>query len=318
MPQHISIQGFQGSFHEVAARRYFGATPALLPCATFAAVVAHVVSGTADAGLMAVENSLAGSILPNYLLLERHAVRVTGEVYLPIHQHLLGLPGTTLAEVRAVQSHPMALRQCGEFLAGHPHWKLVETDDTGRSAQLLAETRTPGVAVVAGAQAATQFGLDILAAAIHDDPHNYTRFLVLERAAPAPADPRADKASLYFCAPHAPGSLAAVLTRVAAHGLNLSKLQSCPRPGHTRTPAGAWHYGFHADVEFEQPGQLEALLADLGPVTEELRVLGAYRRGSMAGAMGAAPLLTKEGMFEPQARTGVVVGVERSLNKLSQ
>ncbi|UOQ97783.1 prephenate dehydratase [Hymenobacter sp. 5317J-9] len=273
MPKHVSIQGFQGSFHEVAARQFFGAAPVLLPCATFAAVVAHVVQGTAEAGLMAMENSLAGSILPNYLLLERHAVQVTGEVYLPIHQHLLALPGTTLADVQQVHSHPMALRQCGEFLDRHPHWKLVETDDTGHSAQLLAQHRTPGVAVVAGAQAAEQFGLQILAPAIHDDPHNYTRFLVLERAEMAQPNPQADKASLYFCAPHAPGSLAAVLTRVAAHGLNLSKLQSCPRPGQP------WHYGFHADVEFENLAQLEALLADLAPVTEELRVLGTYRRG---------------------------------------
>ena len=291
MPQHVSIQGFQGSFHEVAARRFFGAQPALLACATFGAVVAHVVNGTADAGLMAMENSLAGSILPNYLLLERHAVRVTGEVYLPIHQHLLALPGTTLADVRAVHSHPMALRQCGEFLDCHPHWKLVETDDTGHSAQLLAESRTPGVAVVAGAQAAEQFGLQILAPAIHDDPHNYTRFLVLERAAEGQPDPLADKASLYFCAPHAPGSLAAVLARVAAHGLNLSKLQSGPRPGQP------WHYGFHADVEFAALAQLEALLADLEPVTEELRVLGVYRRGSMAEAMGegneAGPVIAR-------------------------
>ncbi|MCC3154206.1 prephenate dehydratase domain-containing protein [Hymenobacter sp. BT770] len=273
MPKHVSIQGFKGSFHEVAARQYFGAKPDLLPCATFAAVVAHVVNGSAEAGLMAMENSLAGSILPNYLLLERTAVRVTGEVYLPIHQHLLALPGTTLADVQAVHSHPMALRQCGEFLDGHPHWKLVETDDTGHSAQLLAEHRTPGVAVVAGAQAAEQFGLNILAPAIHDDPHNYTRFLVLERAETAQEDPLADKASLYFHAPHAPGSLAQVLTRVASHGLNLSKLQSCPRPGQP------WHYGFHADVEFDELAQLNALLHDLVPVTEELRVLGAYRRG---------------------------------------
>ena len=273
MPQHVSIQGFQGSFHEVAARQYFGQKPALLPCATFAAVVAHVVNGSAQAGLMAMENSLAGSILPNYLLLERHAVQVTGEVYLPIHQHLLALPGVTLAQVQAVHSHPMALRQCGDFLDQHPHWKLVETDDTGHSAQLLAENRTPGVAVVAGAQAAAQFGLQILAPAIHDDPHNYTRFLVLERAETARPDPLADKASLYFCTPHAPGSLAAVLACVAAQGLNLSKLQSCPRPGQP------WHYGFHADVEFEEIKQLEALLLDLQPVTEELRVLGAYRRG---------------------------------------
>ena len=276
MTSHVAIQGFQGSFHEVAARQFFGEAPALRPCATFAAVVAHVVGGTAGAGLMAMENSLAGSILPNYLLLERHAVQVTGEVYLPIHQHLLALPGTTLADVRAVHSHPMALRQCGDFLDARPHWKLVETDDTGRSAQLLAEQRPPGVAVVAGAQAAAQFGLHILAPAIHDDPHNYTRFLVLARAGAAPPDPRADKASLYFYTSHAPGSLAAVLARVAAHGLNLSKLQSCPRPGQP------WHYGFHADVEFEAAGQLNGLLADLTSVTEELRVLGAYQRGSYA------------------------------------
>ena len=295
-PASVSIQGFQGSFHEVAARRFFGAQPTLLPCATFGAVVAHVVAGTADAGLMAVENSLAGSILPNYLLLERHAVRITGEVYLPIRQHLLALPGTPLAAVQAVHSHPMALRQCGEFLGRHPHWKLVETDDTGRSAQLLAAQRTPGVAVVAGAQAAEQFGLQILAPAIHDDPHNYTRFLVLARAETTLADPLATKASLYFCAPHVPGSLAAVLACVATHGLNLSKLQSCPRPGQP------WHYGFHADVEFAASGQLEALLTDLAPVTEELRVLGAYRRGSMAEAMHATPLLAKEGM--PAQRAG--------------
>ena len=290
---HVSIQGFQGSFHEVAARQYFGAAPALLPCSTFGAVVAHVVAGTADAGLMAMENSLAGSILPNYLLLERHAVQITGEVYLPIHQHLLALPGTTLAQVQAVLSHPMALRQCGDFLARHPHWQLVETDDTGQSAQLLAETRMPGVAVVAGAQAAALFGLSILAPAIHDDPHNYTRFLVLARADAAPHDPRADKASLYFCTPHAPGSLARVLTRVATHGLNLSKLQSCPRPGQP------WHYGFHADVEFEEMEQLEALLTDLGPMTEELRVLGAYRRGSMA--LGEEPVVAS-GTRENAAR----------------
>jgi prephenate dehydratase len=158
--------------------------------------------------------------------------------------------------------------------------------------------------VVAGAQAAELFGLQLLAPAIHDDPHNYTRFLVLERAETVQIDPRADKASLYFCAPHAPGSLAAVLSRVAAHGLNLSKLQSCPRPGQARTPAGAWRYGFHADVEFDETAQLDALLADLEAVTEELRVLGAYRRGSMAQAMGDTPLLAKEGMPAQSAGWG--------------
>lgn len=271
----VAIQGFQGSFHQVAARQYFGAAAALNFCATFGEVVAQAADGRADAALMAMENSLAGSILPNYLLLERAALTITGEVYLPIHQHLLALPGTTLADVQAVHSHPMALRQCGDFLAQHPHWQLVETEDTGLSAQLLAERQTPGVAVVAGAQAAAAFGLQLLAPAIHDDPHNYTRFLVLARAPGARSVARPDKASLYFYTSHAPGCLAQVLTLVAAHGLNLSKLQSCPRPSQP------WHYGFHADVEFDNPAQLETLLQELPRVTEELRVLGVYQRGSM-------------------------------------
>ena len=272
---NVAIQGFQGSFHEVAARQYFGAAPALNFCATFGEVVAQVADGRADAALMAMENSLAGSILPNYLLLERNNLTITGELYLPIHQHLLALPGTTLAEVRAVHSHPMALRQCGDYLSQYPHWQLVETEDTGLSAQLLAERQTPGVAVVAGAQAAEAFGLHMLAPAINDDPSNYTRFLVLERAAEAAPVARPDKASLYFYTSHAPGMLAKVLTLVASHGLNLSKLQSCPRPSQP------WHYGFHADVEFDALPQFEALLAELPTVTEELRVLGAYERGSM-------------------------------------
>ncbi|WP_151087502.1 prephenate dehydratase [Hymenobacter baengnokdamensis] len=271
----VAIQGFRGSFHEVAARQYFGSTPALNACATFGELVAQVADGRADAGLMAIENSLAGSILPNYLLLERSDLIITGEVYLPIQQHLLALPGTALPEVRAVHSHPMALRQCGDYLSRFPQWQLVETEDTGLSARLLAERRPPGVAVVAGAQAAEAFGLHILARSINDDPNNYTRFLVVERAAAAQPVARPDKASLYFYTSHAPGQLARVLTLVASHSLNLSKLQSCPRPSQP------WHYGFHADVEFEAPAQLAALLAELPAVTEELRVLGAYQRGSM-------------------------------------
>ncbi|TDN35985.1 chorismate mutase [Hymenobacter sp. UV11] len=274
-PARVAIQGFQGSFHEVAARQYFGVAPVLSFCATFGEVVAQVADGRAEAALMAMENSLAGSILPNYLLLERNDLTITGEVYLPIHQHLLVLPGTTLADIKAVHSHPMALRQCGDYLSQYPTWQLVETEDTGLSAQRLAESRAPGVAVVAGAQAAEAFGLEILAPAINDDPNNYTRFLVLARAAEAVPVAQPDKASLYFYTSHAPGMLARVLTLVASHGLNLSKLQSCPRPSQP------WHYGFHTDVEFDAPAQLAALLAELPTVTEELRVLGAYQRGSM-------------------------------------
>jgi len=163
--------------------------------------------------------------------------------------------------------------------------------------------------VVAGAQAADAFGLQLLAPAIHDDPNNYTRFLVLERARESRPVARPDKASLYFYTSHAPGCLAQVLTLIAAHGLNLSKLQSCPRPSQP------WHYGFHADVEFDEIAQLDALLADLEAVTEELRVLGAYRRGSMAEALGDTPLLAREGMPAQSAGWGGW-GVERNPERL--
>ena len=279
MSSTVAIQGFSGSFHELAARDYFGPAPQLLPCATFDAVVASVLNGVADAAVMAIENSLVGTILSNLVLLERSALRVSGEVYLPIRQQLLTLTGTTLDDVRAVHSHPMALRQCQDFLRRYPHWQLVETDDTGHSAELLAEAQTPHVAVVAGRQAARAFGLAVLVPDIHDDPLNYTRFLVLERLHPVREVPDANKASLYFHAPHTPGGLAKVLTQLASHGLNLTKLQSCPRPGEP------WRYGFHADVEFDEPAQFAAALHELPALSRFLRVLGTYRRGSLAGGV---------------------------------
>ena len=275
MPVSIAIQGYEGSYHELAARQFFGPEPALLPCASFEAVMTSLLSGAAAAALMGIENSLVGSILGNYSLLEQAAVRIVGEVYLPIRHQLLTLPGTTLDDVRAVHSHAMALRQCGGFLGRYPQWQLVETDDTGRSAQLLAQAQTPHLAVVAGRQAARLFGLTVLVPDIQDHAPNYTRFLVLERVYPVREVAEANKASLFFQVPHLAGSLARVLTLLAGYGLNLSKLESVPRPGQP------WHYGFHADVEFEAPEQFAAALRELPALTQFLRVLGVYRRGQL-------------------------------------
>lgn len=268
----IAIQGYAGSFHELAARHYFGANPAMAPCATFGEVVRQVTSGTAEVGLMAIENSIAGSILPNYSLLQRSAVQVTGEIYLRIRQHLLALPGQELADIREVHSHPVALLQCADFLALHP-WQLVETVDTALSARHLREHSQIGIAAVAGEAAARLYGLEVLAHDIHADPENYTRFLVLERQDPERSISTANKASLYFHTDHQRGSLARVLTCIAGHGFNLSKLQSCPRPGRT------WQYYFHADVEFDEAAQLPGLLQELTLLTDDLQVLGAYQRG---------------------------------------
>ncbi|GAA3938406.1 prephenate dehydratase [Hymenobacter algoricola] len=273
MTSSVAIQGFAGSFHDVAARHYFGPATATAPCATFGEVVRRVADGTAGHGLMAIENSIAGSILPNYTLLRNAGLRVAGEVYLHIRQHLLVLPGQPLAAIREVHSHPMALLQCADFLGQHP-WRLVETEDTALSARRIREGQLTGVAAVAGARAAELYDLEILTPDIHAEPKNYTRFLVLARPADTPEAARPDKASLCFHTAHAQGSLARVLVCIAEQGINLSKLQSCPQPGST------WHYSFHADLEFDDPARLDAALRAIEPLTENVQVLGRYRRGA--------------------------------------
>ncbi|GAA4018948.1 prephenate dehydratase [Hymenobacter fastidiosus] len=273
MSSSVAIQGFAGSFHEIAARHYFGPATRTAPCATFGEVVRQVAEGTAGSGLMAIENSIAGSILPNYTLLRQADLRVTGEVYLHIRQHLLALPGQRLADIEEVHSHPMALLQCADFLNQQRHWRLIETEDTALSAQRIREGNRVGIAAVAGARAAELFGLEILAADIHAEQQNYTRFLVLARPENARAEARPNKASLYFHTVHTQGSLARVLVGIAEQGINLSKLQSCPKPG------GTWHYYFHADLEFDDPAQLDAALRTLQPLTEMVQVLGRYRKG---------------------------------------
>ncbi|RSK48068.1 prephenate dehydratase [Hymenobacter rigui] len=269
----IAIQGFAGSFHQIAAHQHFGADVAVLPCATFTGLVQAVAQGRARAAVMAIENSIAGSILPNYTLLRKTGLRVVGEVYLHIGQQLLALPGQTLADIREVHSHPMALLQCADYLGQHPHWKLVETEDTALSAQRIREQQRTGVAAVAGHLAAELFDLNVLAADIQSEKNNYTRFLVVARPDDARPVEQPTKASLYFEAPHTTGSLARILTAVAERGVNLSKLQSCPQPGRT------WHYFFHADLEFDAPAQLDETLAALAPLTENLQLLGAYAKG---------------------------------------
>lgn len=272
-PTRVSIQGYEGSFHQEAARRFHGPDVEVIPCATFREVVRVASSRKAsDGGLMAIENSIAGSILPNYNLLQRSTLRIVGEVYLQIRQQLLACPGVALEDIREVHSHPMAIQQCLDFLDGHG-WKLVETEDTALSAQRLVEHRSRHVAAIAGKLAAELFGLQVLAPNIHTMKNNYTRFLVLQREKEAPPVEGADKASITFHTDHSRGSLSRVLARIADGGINLSKLQSFPIPG------SDFKYSFHADLEFEQVGQFEAVMEVIRPHTDSLRILGVYRRG---------------------------------------
>lgn len=267
----IAIQGYEGSFHQIAARQFFGEDSAVLPCATFGEVVQHTSHNAAvSAGLMAIENSIAGSILPNYTLLNQGHVHIVGEVYVPIRQHLLVYPGVSCSDIREVHSHPMALLQCQEFLTAR-NWQMVETVDTALSARHLRERQWRHIAVVAGSLAAELFQVEIAVADIHTAVNNYTRFLVLQRTGYSVPD--ANKASLLFHITHTCGSLAHVLAGIAARGLNICHLQSLP------VPATVWQYAFYVDVEFARQEQWCSLLEYLRYATTTFHVYGVYKSG---------------------------------------
>ncbi|RAJ87759.1 prephenate dehydratase [Chitinophaga dinghuensis] len=269
----IAIQGFEGCFHQVAAQSYFGKNIETENCASFAELVRKVKQQPdVDAGIMAIENSIAGSILPNYSLIKNSGLHVIGEIYLQINQHLMVLPGQTMDDIREVHSHPMALLQCMDYLEKYPHIKLVETEDTALSAKHVRSKKLKSTAAIAGSLAAEIFELDIIAPNIHTNKNNYTRFLAVSKK-PVETAPDANKASVYFQTSHERGSLASVLTRIAEAGINLSKLQSFP------IPAKVWNYYFHADMEFDNLQDFQQALKEIEQHTEHLKVLGIYKKG---------------------------------------
>jgi prephenate dehydratase len=270
MDLSVSIQGFEGSFHQIAAQQFFGKDIIVTPCATFREVVELTKSGETSASVMAIENSIAGSILSNYNLLQKSNLEIIGEVYLPIKQHLLVNPGVMLQDIREVHSHPMAIQQCLDFLLQH-NWKLVETEDTALSAKRIHQHKNRHAAAIAGKLAAELFDLHMLAENIHTEKHNYTRFLVLQKNSIAIQNP--DKASISFHTDHSKGSLAIVLTKIAEGGINLSKLQSFPIPGSN------WQYKFLADMEFDSLEQFHAVMEKIKPLTAEVKIFGIYKNG---------------------------------------
>jgi prephenate dehydratase len=273
MSKKISIQGFEGSFHQVAARQFFGNDVEIICCSTFREVV-KIASDKSESngGIMAIENSLAGSILPNYNLLQKSHLKIVGEVYLKINQNLLINPGVKLEDIREVHSHPMALLQCMDYLEKY-NWKLIETEDTALSAKHIHQHRSKHIAAIASKLAAELYNLQVLAPNIHTLKNNYTRFLVLERPESAIDAEDADKASVNFQTDHSKGSLAKVLTKIAEGDINLSKLQSFPIPG------SDWKYSFHADLEFQNIDQFNKVIKEIQPITEALRIYGVYKKG---------------------------------------
>ena len=283
----VSIQGFEGCFHQEAARHFFGKTVEVVCCSTFREVID--IAGNAsksNGGVMAIENSIAGSILPNYNLLQKSNLIITGEVYLQINQHLMVNPGVQLADIREVHSHPMAIQQCFGFLDVY-NWKLVEKEDTALSAKQVHQHRSRHVAAIASKLAAEIYDLDIIAPNIHTLKNNYTRFLILQKAETVKEIIGADKASVNFHTDHSKGSLAKVLTKIADAGINLSKLQSFPIPG------SDFKYSFHADVEFDDVEQFYKVIKKIIPVTEEIRIYGVYKNGKNNGTPAASLLASR-------------------------
>ena len=273
MNTRVSIQGYEGSFHQVAAQQFFGKDVEVLPCATFRDVIKIASSKKeSDGGVMAIENSIAGSILANYNLLQKSNLKIIGEIYLQIKQNLLVNPGVKLDDIREVHSHTMALQQCYDFLDKY-RWKLVETDDTALSAKHVHQHKSKHIAAIASRLAAELFQLEIIAPNIQTLKNNYTRFLVLQRQDVAKPVNDANKASVNFHTDHSRGSLAKVLTKIAEGGINLSKLQSFPIPG------SDFKYSFHADMEFDTVDQFDKVIDQIRPLTEEVKIYGVYRRG---------------------------------------
>jgi prephenate dehydratase len=275
MNKKISIQGFEGSFHQMAARQFYGKGTEVICCATFKEVIK--IAGDkkqSDGGIMAIENSIAGSILPNYNLLLKSNLKIIGEVYLQIKQNLLVNPGVSLNDIKEVHSHPMAIQQCFGFLDKY-NWKLVETEDTALSAKHIHQHKSKHIAAIASKLAAELYQLDMIAPNIHTLKNNYTRFLVLQRQDVVTEITGADKASINFFTDHSKGILAKVLTIIADAGINLSKLQSMPIPG------SDFKYSFHADLEFDTAIQFNEVIKKVEKVTEGLTVLGVYKNGKI-------------------------------------
>ncbi len=271
----ICIQGYEGSFHQVAARQFFGKEVSVIPCASFRQLIKQTLDPTVSAGaVMAIENSIAGSILPNYNLLQKANLKVVGEVYLSISQNLLVNKGVALSDIKEVHSHPMAILQCLDFLESHPY-KLIETEDTALSAKYVNQHKSKHVAAIASKLAAELFNLEILVPDIQTQKNNITRFLILKRTKDAITIDSANKASIYFQTNHAKGILAKVLTEVAKTGINLSKLQSMPIPG------SHFKYGFYADMEFDQRKQFDQMMAKIETLTNNLKVFGIYKKGKL-------------------------------------
>ncbi|HZX73058.1 MAG TPA: prephenate dehydratase [Cyclobacteriaceae bacterium] len=269
----VAIQGIATSFHEVAAFTYFQEKIETVECLSFHALCESLKHGKSDFAVMAIENSIAGSILPNYFLLQDYHFSIVGEVYLPIHMNLMALPGVTMKDIKTIESHPMAIRQCSEYLHKLSGVVLRESDDTAFSAKRIKEEKLKDTAAIANEHAAKKFGLKILEKGIETHKKNFTRFLILARRLKPSLE--SNKASMFFEVANEVGSLADALMIFKEYKINLSKIQSIPIIG---KPS---EYSIHIDVEWKKRKSYDDALQQVLRQVRNLNVLGEYKKGKL-------------------------------------
>lgn len=272
----VAIQGVEGCFHDAAARQYFaGRDIETVPCESFHSLFETLGCDASMIGIVAIENTIAGSLLANHELLRQSNLSVVGEHSVRISHVLCALPGESIDSINEVNSHPMALMQCEQYLLRHPNMRMVEKFDTAGSAKEIAEKSLSGHAAVCGELAANLYGLDILEKGIETNKRNFTRFLILaDPLLAGEMKPRAeelDKASVVFTLPHTNGALSKVLTILSFYDVNLTKIQSMPIVGRE------WEYRFYVDLTFNSYVRYRQAIEAVRPLTNDFRILGEYQ-----------------------------------------
>lgn len=271
MTTKIAIQGIKGSFHHQVVKEYFSENVEIDECLSFEELIDSLLSGKTDQAVMAIENSIAGPIIPNYALIDKNNLHIIGEHYLNISQNLMTLKGQKIEDIKEVHSHPMAILQCMDFLKQYPNIKLVEDKDTAETARRIQEKQLTGIAAIASKTASEMYDLDIIAPEIQTIKNNMTRFVIIKKQNSFLPENEINRASIKFELDHKRGSLAAVLNVMSDCKLNLTKIQSLPK---IETP---WKYSFFVDVTFEKYEDFAKAKSLLSIMAEYFKVLGEYK-----------------------------------------
>lgn len=273
--KRVAIQGGPGAYHEIAARDYFkGEELEIIPCSTFRDIFLEAEKDPMLIGVMAIENTIAGSLLQNHDLLKMNDLQIAGEHKLRITHSLAALPGNSLHDIKEVMSHPMALMQCEDFLDTLPGIKVVEHDDTAFAARDIRDKELWSTATICSTLAAEMYGLDVLAHGIETNKRNFTRFFILakeEMLREVQKENHINKSSLVFVLPHNEGTLSRVLSVLSFYGINLTRIQSLPIIG------SEWEYQFYIDLTFEDYNRYKQSIDAIMPLISRLKVLGEYR-----------------------------------------